>query len=85
MNLTAEDKDYLHESFISRKECGECTAKIRNELAIGSTSFATIKQDLQYIRERIDKKSRFNAATVTSIIQAICTLAVTLIVARLTD
>lgn len=83
MNLTAEDKDYLHETFISRKECSECTAKIRNELAVGATSFATIKQDLQYIKEKIDKRSKFNSATVTSIIQAICTLAVTLIAAKL--
>lgn len=83
MNLSPEDKDYLHETFISRKECSECTARIRRELAQGETSFATIKQDLQYIREKIDKKSKFNAVTVTAIIQAVCTLIVTLIAARL--
>lgn len=83
MNLTNEDKEYLHETFISRKECSECTRGIREELAEGSTAFATIRQDLQYIKESLDKKSRFNANTVSSIIQALCTLAVTLIAAKM--
>ncbi len=82
MSLTTEDKDYLHETFISRKECSECTARIRQELAEGSTNFATIQRDLQYIKEKIDTKSRFNASVVASILQAICTLAVTLIAAK---
>ncbi len=83
MNLTNEDKDYLHETFISRKECSECTRGIREELADGSTAFATIRQDLQYIKESLDKKSRFNMNTLSSIIQAVCTLAVTLIAAKI--
>lgn len=83
MNLTPEDKEYLHESFISRRECGDCTAKIRNELAEGNTAFATIRQDLQYIKDSLDKKSRFNSSTISSIIQAICTLLVALIAAKL--
>ncbi len=83
MNLTPEDKEYLHESFISRRECSECTAKIKKELAEGSTSFATIRQDLQYIKDKLDSKSRFNSATVSSIIQAVCTLLVAIIAARL--
>lgn len=83
MNLTPEDKDYMHETFISRRECSECTAKIRNELAEGSTAFATIRQDLQYIKDRLDKKSKFNSATISSIIQAVCTLLVAIIAARL--
>ncbi len=83
MNLTQEDKDYLHETFISRKECGECTRGIREELAEGSTAFATIRQDLQYIKESLDKKSKFNSTTASSIIQAVCTLLVAIIAARM--
>ena len=83
MNITQEDKDYLHETFISRKECSECTARIRKELAEGNTAFATIRQDLQYIKEKIDKKSKFNIGVVMSVIQAVCTLAVTLIAAKM--
>ena len=83
MNLTPEDKEYMHETFISRRECSECTAKIRNELAEGSTAFATIRQDLQYIKDRLDKKSRFNSATISSIIQAICTLIMTILASKL--
>ncbi|MBQ3537689.1 MAG: hypothetical protein IJA39_03830 [Clostridia bacterium] len=83
MNLTPEDKDYMHETFISRRECSECTAKIRNELAEGSTAFATIRQDLQYIKDRLDKKSRFNLNTVSIIIQSVCTLIMTILAAKL--
>ena len=83
MNISPEDRDYLHETFISRKECSECTARIRKELAEGTTAFATIRQDLQYIKEKIDTKSRFNGTVIVAILQAICTLAVTIIAARL--
>lgn len=83
MSLTQEDKDYLHETFISRRECGECTLSIREELADGSTAFATIRQDLQYIKDSLDKKSRFNMNAVSGIVQAVCTLLVTIIAARL--
>lgn len=83
MNLTPEDKEYMHETFISRKECSECTARIREELAEGSTAFATIRQDLQYIKNTLDKKSKFNSSTISSIIQAVCTLLVAIIAARL--
>ena len=83
MNLTQDDKDYIHETFISRRECAECTRGIREELAEGSTAFATIRQDLQYIREKIDSKAKFNVSVVISVIQGICTLLVTLIAARL--
>lgn len=83
MNMTQEDRDYFHETFISRKECGECTRQIRKELAEGTTAFATIRQDLQYIKESLDKKNRMNMTTVTAVIQAVCTLLVTIIAARL--
>ena len=83
MNLTPEDKDYIHETFISRRECSECTAKIRNELAEGSTAFATIRQDLQYIKDRLDKKSKFNLNTISIIIQSLCTLLMTIIASKL--
>ncbi len=83
MNLTPEDRDYIHETFISRKECGECTARIRNELAEGSTAFATIRQDLEYIKNSLDKKSRLNVTTVSAVIQALCTLFLSIIAAKL--
>lgn len=47
------------------------------------TEFAEIQKDLQYIKERLDKKSRLNMATVTAVIQAVCTLVVTVIAANL--
>ena len=83
MNLTQEDKDYLHETFISRKECSECTAGIKAELASGSTNFATIQQDLQYIKNRLDSKSKFSMNAASSIVQAVCTVLVAFIAAKL--
>lgn len=83
MNITKEDKEYLHETFISRKECSECTAKIRKELADGETAFATIKQDLSYIKEKLDKKSRFSSATASSVIQAVCAVLVAYMATKL--
>ena len=83
MNFTQEDKEYLHATFVSRHDCNECTTKIRKELADGATSFATIKQDLNYIKEKLDKKSRFNSAAVTSVIQAVCAVLVAYMAAKL--
>lgn len=47
------------------------------------TEFAEIQKDLQYIKETLDKKSRFNTNTIVSVIQAVCTLLVTVIAAKL--
>lgn len=47
------------------------------------TEFAEIQKDLQYIKESLDKKSRLNMTTVTAVIQALCTLAVMIIAAKL--
>lgn len=83
MNLTQDDKEYLHETFISRKECGVCRDRIQKELSAGSTNFAEIQKDLQYIKDRLDKKSKLNMATVTAVIQAVCTVLVAFVAARL--
>ena len=83
MSLSPEDRDYMHETFISRKECSECTQRIREELAQGTTAFATIRQDLQYIKDRLDKKNKINFVTVSGMIQAVCTLLVAIIASRL--
>ena len=81
--MTKEDKDYLHETFMTVKECNICRGKIHKELSDGSTSFAEIHKDLQYIKDRLDSKSRFNFSTVSSIIQSVCTLLVAIIAAKL--
>lgn len=83
MNLSTEDKEYLHATFVSRTACNECTTKIRKELADGATSFATIKQDLNYIKEKLDKKSKFSSATASSVIQAVCAVLVAYMAAKL--
>lgn len=77
---------------MDEKSCAGCEAlkELKNivknhekRLNEGNTDFAVIKSDLSYIREALDKKSRFNASTVLSIIQALCTLAVAVIAAKI--
>ncbi len=54
-----------------------------SQLAKGSTDFAVIRTDLNYIKAKLDERSRFNTQTVSAVVQAICTLLVALIAARL--
>ncbi len=53
------------------------------QLSRDHTEFAEIQKDLQYIKERLDNKGRINTAAITAVIQAVCTLLVTIIAARL--
>ena len=43
-------------------------------LADGTTNFALIQRDLQYIREKIEKRDKFNGNIVLYIIQSILTI-----------
>ena len=47
------------------------------------TQFAEIQKDIHYIKEALDKKGRMNMATFSSIVQAVCTLLVGLIAAKM--
>ncbi len=53
------------------------------QLAQGNTDFAVIKTDLNYIKAKLDERSRFNTQTVSAIVQAVCTLLVAVIAAKL--
>ena len=53
------------------------------QLCRGNTDFAVIKTDLNYIKAKLDAHSRFNTQTVSAIVQAVCTLLVAVIAARL--
>ena len=53
------------------------------QLARGQTDFAVIRTDLNYIKSKLDERSRFNTQTVSAVVQAVCTLLVALIAARL--
>lgn len=81
--MTNEDKDYMHETFMTVKECSECRAHFQRELSAGTTNFAEIRKDLQYIKDRLDKKNKINMTAVTAVIQALCTLLTALIAAKL--
>ena len=43
-------------------------------LAQGNTDFALVRQDLQFIREKIEKKEKFNGNVFLYVIQAMLTL-----------
>ncbi|MBQ9946647.1 MAG: hypothetical protein IJO68_09010 [Clostridia bacterium] len=65
------------------RELKETVLRHDRQLSRDHTEFAEIQKDLQYIREMLDRKNRFNASAVSSLIQALCTLAVTLIAAKM--
>ena len=54
-----------------------------SQLAKGNTDFAVIRTDLNYIKAKLDERSKFNTQTVSAIVQAVCTLLVAVIAARL--
>ena len=53
------------------------------QLAKGDTDFAVIRTDLSYIKAKLDERSRFNTQTVSAVVQAVGTLLVAVIAARL--
>lgn len=53
------------------------------QLARGDTDFAVIRTDLNYIKAKLDERSKFNTQTVSAVVQAVCTLLVAVIAARL--
>ncbi|MBR3767510.1 MAG: hypothetical protein IKL10_04630 [Clostridia bacterium] len=83
MNLTPEDKEYMNEVFMPRKDCDECRQSVRDELAKGSTNFSLIQKDIADIKNTLQQKKKFNATTISSIIQAVCTVLVVYIAAKL--
>lgn len=52
-------------------------------LAEGNTSFALICRDLQYIREKIEKKDKFNGNIFLYIIQSILTIIIGFVAVKL--
>lgn len=65
------------------RELKEIVSRHDRQLCRDNTEFAEIQKDLQYIRENLDKKNKIGMTTVSAIIQAICTIIVTLTVSRL--
>ena len=69
-----------------------CAAVLKLEAAVerheerlqqGSTDFAVIRTDLNYIKGKLDERAKFNTQTLACIVQAVCTLMVALIAAKL--
>ena len=52
-------------------------------LSDGATNFATIKLDLEYIKGRLDSKSRFNSGIVSTIVQSACAIFMAYIAAKI--
>lgn len=53
------------------------------QLNEGTTQFALIQQDMGYIKARLDEKKKFNMQTFSAIVQAICTLLIGAMAAKL--
>lgn len=57
--------------------------KHERQLSEGTTQFALIQQDMGYIKARLDERKKFNAQTVSAIVQAVSALLVGVIAAKL--
>lgn len=56
------------------KELRQITLEHEKKLAEGTTNFALIKQDLEYIKGNLDGKKKFNSGMISSIVQIILTI-----------
>lgn len=56
------------------RELKKIVERHEHELALGTTSFALIKQDLEHIKTAIEKKDRFNTGIFSNIINIILTI-----------
>ncbi len=65
------------------REIKELVSQHDRQLNQGNVQFAIIQQKLEYIIDRVDEKKKFNMQTVSAVIQAILTLVVTLIIAKM--
>lgn len=57
--------------------------KFEARLSKGEVNFAIIQQDLGYIKAKLDKKEHFNANTISSIVQAVCSLLLAYVAAKI--
>lgn len=48
-----------------------------------TTQNALIQQDLGYIKAKLDKKERFNTQTLSSIVQAVCSILLAFVAAKI--
>ena len=51
-------------------------------LSDGATDFATIKLDLDYIKNKLDNKTKFNTGVLSSILQSACTILMAFVAAK---
>lgn len=56
------------------RELKKIVERHERELALGSTSFALIKQDLEHIKSALEKKDRFNTGLLSNIANIILTI-----------
>lgn len=56
------------------RELKKIVERHEHELALGSTSFALIKQDLEHIKTALEKKDRFNTNILSSVANIILSI-----------
>lgn len=56
------------------RELKKISCEHERKLAEGSTNFALIKQDLEYIKGNLDGKKKFNVGVLSSIVQIVMTI-----------
>ena len=65
------------------KKIEELVERHERQLNEGNISFALIKQDLDYIKGRLDERKKFNSGIVSAIINGACMILMACIAAKL--
>ena len=65
------------------RELKKIVERHERELALGTTSFALIKQDLEHIKTALEKKDRFNTGILSNIINIILSILLGFIAVKL--
>jgi hypothetical protein len=65
------------------KKIEELVKEHDRQLNDGNVKFALIQQDVGWIKAKLDEKKKFNTQTVSAIVQAISTLLIGIIAAKL--
>lgn len=65
------------------RELKKIVERHERELALGTTSFALIKQDLEHIKTALEKKDRFNTGILSNIVNIILSILLGFIAVKL--
>lgn len=77
-----EEKFARYEAVLTRAEASLERSSQKVETAAGAMDFAGIREEVAYLRQRVEKTPRFGALVLTGIVTAVLTVVLTVLVLR---